>query len=389
MACLHFTTVVPVKVMIMTILMSVFFSPYIKTGFCLKRTVACRPFCTGSDCITVNLDRVDFQTAEEACRDKNGELMTCRSETDESTLGILSQELYGHFWIGLHLPAVSCSNLSAPLRGYEWTSDSVHRSFSPHFSPWKDSVKVCSPRCVSLSNDQKWTERLCSDKTDGFLCRTKHKDACQARELSDPNVIRSSKGCSSAPCQHTCTDVIGGYICSCSRGFIQDSKQPGKCKIHCAQQKCPAIYEGILPYCAAGFVFSETFCEDIDECVNYGCDQECKNTFGSFVCSCREGFVLKDQVKCIKAEGSERFVVTTPIVLGFVKPATNNHTLKGSSAPAGGFLWMWIFGVVAVVLFIFVVRFYVVKRQKRREQNSNQQPTVPVDNNECEIQSKQ
>ncbi|XP_037603473.1 thrombomodulin [Sebastes umbrosus] len=370
MACLQLTVLVPAKVI--TILMSVMFFSFIKTGFGMKQTDVCRPFCTGSDCITLNQDRVDFQTAEEACRDRSGELLTFQSETDESNLDILSQELYGNFWIGLHLPAAACSDLSAPLRGYEWTSGSVHSSFIPSFSTWKDSVKVCSPRCVSISNNQKWTERPCSDKTDGFLCKTKHKDACQARGLSNPDVIPSSDGCSGGHCEHTCTDAKGGYICSCFRGYIPDRKNPGRCKLHCAQEKCPAVCERNADpcFCADGFLLIETFCEDIDECSNDGCDQDCSNTFGSYVCSCREGFVLKDEVKCIKAKGG---------VIGFVKPAPSNHTLKGSSAPAGGFLWIWILLVVAVAVFVIMLRFYVVKRQKHREQNSSQS-AAPVDN---------
>ncbi|XP_059210045.1 complement component C1q receptor [Centropristis striata] len=384
MAFLQLT--VPMKVMTMTFLISFMFFLSVKTGFSMKQTGVCRPFCTGSDCITVNQDRVDFHTAEEACRDSNGELMTFQSETDENTFDILSRELSGNFWIGLCLPAAACSNLSAPQRGYEWTSVTVHRSYTPSSSIWKDNVKVCSPRCVSIASDKKWTERLCSDKTDGFLCKTKHKDACQTQKLSVPNVVKSSAGCSVAPCQHTCTDVKGGYICSCRKGFILDSKKPGWCKLHCAQQKCPVICERNTDdgcYCPEGFVMSDAFCEDINECSSDACDHECENTLGSFVCSCRKGYALKNQVNCIKAEDSQGFVPTTPVVTGLVKPATNNDTLKGSSLPADGFLWIWILLVVAVVVIIVGIRFYVVKRQKRREQNSTQQCAAPVENIEC------
>lgn len=357
--------------------MSVILLLSIETGFGLKQT--CRPFCTGSDCITVNQERVDFKTAEEACHDRNGELLTFLSEIDETILDILSQDLYGNFWIGLHLPAGACSNLSAPLRGYEWTSGSMHPSFIPSSITWADRVKVCSPRCVTCSNGQKWTERLCSDKTDGFLCKTKHKDACQAQKLSDKNFFQSSKGCSSGPCEHLCTDVKGGYKCSCYRGYIPDSKDLSRCKVHCGGQKCHAICEGDNDtcFCPDGFLRTGKFCEDIDECIMDWCDQECKNTFGGFVCSCRKGFVLDDsKVNCIKAQDSESFVITTPIAIGFV---ANNTTLKVSYANTGGFLWLWIFVALTVVVSIFVIRFYVVKRQKRREQNS----TAPVDNIEC------
>nr|XP_033498139.1 thrombomodulin-like [Epinephelus lanceolatus] len=385
MACLQLTASVLMKIMTVTVSMCVIFVLSIQTGFAATQTGYCRPFCTGSDCITVNQDRVDFQTAEEACRHRDGELMTFQSKTDLTTLNILSQELHGDFWIGLRLPAAACSNLSAPLRGYEWTSGGVQRSFTPASSTWKDSVTICSPGCVSLSKDQKWTERPCTDKAEGFLCKTKHKDACQAQELSGPKVIQSSEGCSHGPCEHTCKDVKGCYICSCYKGYIPDSKNPVRCKLHCDQQKCPAVcdrHTDSACFCPDGFVISGAFCEDINECTSNSCQHECKNTFGSFVCSCREGFVLKNQVKCVKA-GSQSLVVTTPAVTGFVKLATNNRTLKGSSAPAGGFVWVWILIVVAVLVLICVIRFYAVKRQKHREQNSTQQSAAPVDNIEC------
>ncbi|KAL6105856.1 thbd [Pungitius sinensis] len=375
MACLQMATFLPEKVMTMAILMSVFSSPRMKTGFGIKLAGACRPVCIGSDCITVNQDRADFRSAEEACRDSNGELVTYQSETDESTLNILSQQLHGSFWIGLHLPGVSCSNLSAPLRGYEWTSDGEHRSFGRHFGRWTDSVKVCSPRCVSLSKGHKWTERMCSDRIDGFLCKTTRKDACQAQELALSYFFKSSEDCSVGPCEQECTDKKGGYVCSCFDGYAPDINHPERCKLHCARQKCPVVCEGNTDgpcFCPEGFVKSGKYCEDIDECPD-GCDQECKNTFGSFVCSCRKGFVLKHQVKCIEEEGGEN--ETTPIVIGFVKPATSNHTVKGSSVPAGSVFWMWILLVVAVAVSIFAMRFYIVKRQKRREQNSSQQST--------------
>uniref|UniRef100_A0A3B4ZG79 Thrombomodulin n=1 Tax=Stegastes partitus TaxID=144197 RepID=A0A3B4ZG79_9TELE len=372
----------------MTFLASVMFLLCFETAFGLKQAGTCRPFCRGSDCITVNQDRVDFKTAEEACQHSNGELLTFQSETDQGVFDILSQELLGNFWIGLRLPAEACSNLSAPLRGYEWTSGNTDRSFIPSFSAWKDSVQLCFPHCVSLSNDQKLTERLCSDKTDGFLCKAKHKDACQAQELlSDPVVFQDSKGCLTAPCEHTCKDVQGGYTCSCFSGYIPDSKDPRLCKMHCARQNCPAICErndDSTCYCPAGFLLNGKLCEDINECEMDGCDHECKNTFGSFVCSCRKGYALTDQVKCIKAMDSGHLVVTTPVSAGFVKPAANN-TVKGSSVAAGNFIWIWIMVAVAVVAFIIAIRFYVVKRQRSREQDSVQQSTVsaPVDNIKC------
>lgn len=354
-----------------------------QAGFEEKQTSMCVPICAGSDCVTVNQDQMDFKTAEEACRGSMGELLTFQSETDEDIYYSLSQELFGDFWIGLRLPAGACTNLSAPLRGYEWTYGNVGRSFIPPQSTWKESVTLCSPHCVSLSNDHKWTERPCSDKINGFLCKTKHKHACQAQELSDPIVFKSSKGCQTGPCEHICKDVKDGYICSCSPGYIPDSKNPRLCQMYCGQEKCPVICEGVHGSecsCPNGYIRSENQCEDINECEMNACDQECINTFGSFVCSCRTGFVLKGQVKCkVRIDDSPDVPITSTVAVGFVKPANRNNTLKGSVGTGGSFVWIWIAVAVTVVVSIFVIRLYVVKRQKRREQHVNQS-TTPVDN---------
>lgn len=355
---------VPLKTTKMNPLVLVFLFLSVEMGFCLEQKGTCTAFCIDSDCITLNQNRVDFKTAEEACRGRNGELLTFRRENDEKILDILAEEMFGDLWIGLHLPANTCSNLSAPLRGYEWISNSSHRSSNPPISYWKDNIQVCSPHCVSLSNNQKWMERLCSDKADGFMCRTKRKDACHMQGSSDRGVfIPSSERCSRFPCEGVCTDAKGGYICSCSDGFIPGRQDPKSCKPHCPQEKCTAHCDRHNQCdCPEGFILSVKICQDIDECVMGYCEQGCLNTFGSYKCYCREGFTLEQQFKCIK----------NPVTVSVVKPAVSNNTMKEASAPTGGFLWVWIFIAVAVVVLIVVIRFCVVKRQKHREQISSQ-----------------
>lgn len=365
MACLHSPTLKGIAI--------TFWLALFSTG--MERADSCRPHCTGSYCVTVHRVKVDFKSADEICQRSRGELLSLLPNDD--ILRTLDFGGYGNFWIGLSLPHGTCTNLSAPLRGYKWASSSSNSDLAVNF--WKHSVQVCSPRCVSTSIDLKWTERPCSQDIDGFLCRTDREHACQVQELTD--FFRSTTGCSDAPCEHDCTAVKDGYTCSCYKGYAPDSKDPKRCKIHCAHEKCPPVCDAndnSICSCADGFIMNENMCEDIDECeMNTDeCEHKCKNTYGSFRCSCYKGFFLKDQVKCVRSEDSEYMDITTPIVPAFVKPTAKNSTLKGSSLSTGEFIWLWICLAVLVIVFICVVRWYALKRQERLQQNSTQQMTV-------------
>ncbi|XP_061156957.1 complement component C1q receptor-like [Syngnathus typhle] len=345
--------------------------------FGTRRAATCRPLCVGSECLLIHRDQVDFTTAQERCQANKGVLMTLQSAEEKQLLDMAAQELAGNFWLGLHLPGDACSNLSHRMRGYEWTSGKGHSERRVLSSiAWKDSVRVCSPSCVSLSRERKLREWPCSHRMDGFLCRTSHQDACPAQELSDGTFFPSSKGCSGAPCEHVCTPVKDGFKCSCFGGYAADRTDGRRCRVHCAEETCPAVCEknsGGVCFCPDGFVLSDQLCEDIDECSMNECEHECQNTFGSFVCACKEGYVLRHQVKCVKAV-HEPVLITTPSVRGYVKP--DNDTTKASTLSAATFTWLWIFAALAVVAFICVGRFYVMKRLKHRERQ-NLNPSGP------------
>ncbi|XP_015230429.1 PREDICTED: thrombomodulin-like [Cyprinodon variegatus] len=348
----------------MAALLSALLFVAMEAGLGLKQ--ACLPVCSGDDCITVNRARLDFDSAEEVCRRKNGELLTLQTDTYQRIFKTLAEALPGNFWIGLRLSGGSCSNLSEPLRGYKWTSGSEKKTLNWSAVIWADERNVCPPYCVSVSQHGTWTERACSVKADGFLCRTREKNFCWEKEV----FFKDSQGCIKGPCEQKCNDTEGGFKCSCFTGYIPDSSDPRRCRVHCPEQRCPSVCpEGC--HCPDGFVKNEEMCEDINECENNGCHHGCVNTFGSFWCYCRPGFHLKENGNCYKAKSHHPAELMTP--------THKNTTLKGSSAPAGPFLWIWVVAAVTLVATVVLVRLYVVRRQKRRERSSSQQPAAAAD----------
>ncbi|KAI8516124.1 hypothetical protein Bbelb_069370 [Branchiostoma belcheri] len=108
-------------------------------------------------------------------------------------------------------------------------------------------------------------------------------------------------------CSHDCTNTDGSYTCGCPTGFELGSDEKTCNDIdECASAPCQnggECQDGINQYtcsCASGW--DGTHCEeDIDECTldSNNC-HVCENTMGSFVCSCRDGYVVGDDgMSCI------------------------------------------------------------------------------------------
>uniref|UniRef100_A0A3P9MGM1 Thrombomodulin n=1 Tax=Oryzias latipes TaxID=8090 RepID=A0A3P9MGM1_ORYLA len=290
-----------------------------------------------------------------------------------------------------------------------------HISYIAPFSknPQKSRMNLLPKGTYSeiTCSDQQSHYSVCTDceiNNDSVLCSC--KDGYDLDE--DAFSCRIGDLCRPDTCEYQCVMGVSGFFCRCPHGFHLDAnlrtcsdidecqlqtceghgcvntpgsyKCPRSCKKHCAEERCQKVCEGNMDSscsCPDGYIEDENFCVDINECASNWCQQMCKNTFGSYECSCREGFVPSTNGKCIiKAEDGE--VSSTPAT-GFVKPATKNNPMKSSSVPAGAFLWVWVVVAVTVVITIFVIRLYVVKKQRNRELNFTQQPASPVENNQC------
>lgn len=95
-------------------------------------------------------------------------------------------------------------------------------------------------------------------------------------------------------CEYNCTNTIGSYKCSCDIGF-----QLNEDGLQCDGQIVLTVLH-MYPLIIV-FTFYFLFFTDVDECYERidGCQQECVNTNGSYVCACRTGYRLtSDRYSC-------------------------------------------------------------------------------------------
>eukprot|EP00850_Spirogloea_muscicola_P020658 SM000222S06999 [mRNA] locus=s222:89160:93034:- [translate_table: standard] len=161
---------------------------------------------------------------------------------------------------------------------------------------------------------------------------------CLGADIQTNECKENNGGCWSGFGKTACKDTFRGKVCVCPTDketgtvFIGDGYTscepagPGRCKIDnggCWNDThdgnyftaCDEVNGGTGCKCPKGFTGNGKDCEDIDECKpNTGVckcsDCRCKNTYGSYKCTCASGGVyLEQHDKCIsdKAGGSSTF----------------------------------------------------------------------------------
>ncbi|XP_067936286.1 neurogenic locus notch homolog protein 1-like isoform X2 [Watersipora subatra] len=130
------------------------------------------------------------------------------------------------------------------------------------------------------------------DVYDGYQIEEEDIDECEAAGTQ-------GRG----PCAYACLNTVGSYKCLCPAGSIV--AQDG---VSCMSITCPKCMHGghcdtetNKCVCPAGFIGD--ICEkDVNECEEVPgiCSHECRNTFGSYACLCRQGYtLLKDGHSCV------------------------------------------------------------------------------------------
>ncbi|XP_036398505.1 thrombomodulin-like [Megalops cyprinoides] len=195
--------------------------------------------------------------------------------------------------------------------------------------------------------------------------------------------------CSSGPCEHKCDNTVGGYNCSCHDGYRQSREDPHRCEMHCPSEKCEAICdrnENTQCSCPNGYLIDQrngtSLCIDINECGpdSSECDHKCVNSFGSFICSCDEGFNLIDGHKCVRQYDS---VLTTPVSLynDFVtssSKSSKNIVSSASIKTPGMITGIVLFLSVALLVVMFLVRKILLTKREGASGEESHSGDTPV-----------
>ncbi|KAK3103588.1 hypothetical protein FSP39_020372 [Pinctada imbricata] len=154
--------------------------------------------------------------------------------------------------------------------------------------------------CVSSSSD-------CIDFDGGYNCSCKtgynQVDTLTCQDIDE--CTTNTHNCASpAVCQNT----MGGYVCTCPSGYTLASSGLACDNIdECSQStlnlcdkqngNCLDTTPGYTCSCQSGYTGDGFSCTDLNECAQSnrgGCSQQCRNSIGTFTCSCNEGYTLNN-----------------------------------------------------------------------------------------------
>ncbi|XP_072895124.1 uncharacterized protein [Hemitrygon akajei] len=162
--------------------------------------------------------------------------------------------------------------------------------------------------CTDVDECLDWT--ICSWKSNSYCVNTEGSFNCTCLSgyggdnCTDVDECLDSNICSSKS-NSRCVNTEGSFNCMCLAGYTGPSCTAVRtCDLSCTNAECFFEYVNEPAcQCKQGFEITElmTVCGDINECeTSNKCGQICKNTLGSYECSCRPGYLLNqgDKKNC-------------------------------------------------------------------------------------------
>lgn len=156
------------------------------------------------------------------------------------------------------------------------------------------------------------SETECLDNRQGFCFIEVLHTMCQMSSTSRNLVTKSEcccnggrgwgSGCELCPLPATTQQK---KMCPHGNGYSTDGRDIDECRIIpnlCQNGQCINIVGSFRCFCDIGYTtdLTATSCIDLDECTQSPkpCNFICKNTEGSYLCSCPRGYILQDGKTC-------------------------------------------------------------------------------------------
>ncbi|XP_059150257.1 fibrillin-1-like isoform X2 [Physella acuta] len=207
-------------------------------------------------------------------------------------------------------PGQNCTDLTAAQQGQNNTGFIC--------GPCPPGFRDFHGKCVDVDECESVPvvcEQVCTNTEGSYLC------SCRDgyRQGNGSTLCKDIDECveHTSSCSQLCINKDGNYSCGCLDGYTLQEDQfscflepdlMDLCK-EC-QQLCNVDNTNFEVHCGCNIGYfmdsSDGFsCKDINECAegNISCTQECANTEGSFICSCRQGYQLaSDGISCSPCE---------------------------------------------------------------------------------------
>ncbi|XP_070549873.1 hyalin-like [Ptychodera flava] len=167
----------------------------------------------------------------------------------------------------------------------------------------------------------------CTDEVNDYSC------ACDAG-YSGKNCSININDCRNSPCRNggTCVDGVDSFTCNCLPGYRGNTcnRGTGQCILNCYRGTCVVIDGEQQCECNDGYKVNpnvNNYCvADVDECYNSttnGCSHTCENSYGSFTCTCPNGYELQaDDKTCVETDACE----SSPCVNGHCVDTIDGYT---------------------------------------------------------------